>query len=364
MICTQIAPLNFTITDEEVIDLTSPCFDGIFDNTPLGDGTDEIITTDYPFVIKVDNLTTALTTTVNLNCKSLETNGVSGFKIGNVDEVEYSGVFLFNITCDSFTNKSTIEFDGEVTINCNEFTNKIDFYVYADATINCDKFTNEGTIEFDGEVTINCDEFTNKGYIYIYANTTINCGKLNFKNEIKTFVKDGTEEYATLSILHECPPCPDPPTPPTPEEVKTICKLEDFTGELVPAIDPLGLEYFEDWLKANESYFLTAIFGKPFTDYCYENLEVETDATVIPYIKAFMPHQLFYFFKKHQNAILVANFSTEINTDIEKINVQQKLIVIFNKGVDLLAQNLTDLSVIARQKITKINIQKINLFGV
>ena len=77
-----------------------------------------------------------------------------------------------------------------------------------------------------------------------------------------------------------------------------------------------------------------------------------------------MPHQLFYFFKKHQNAILVANFSTEINTDVEKINVQQKLIVIFNKGVDLLAQGLTDLSVTARQKITKISIQKINLFGV
>lgn len=294
MICTQIAPLNFTITDEEVIDLTSPCFDGIFDNTPLGDGTDEIII-NANFKILIDELTTALTTTVNLNCKSLK---------------------------------------------------------------------NEGNIEFNVESTINCDEFTNEGYIYIYANTTINCGKLNFKNEIKTFVKDGTVEYATLSILHECPPCPDPPTPPTPEEVKTICKLEDFTGELVPAIDPLGLEYFEDWLKANESYFLTAIFGKPFTDYCYENLEVETDATVIPYIKAFMPHQLFYFFKKHQNAILVANFSTEINIDIEKINVQQKLIVIFNKGVDLLAQGLTDLSVTARQIITKISIQKINLFGV
>ena len=332
MICTQIAPLNFTITDEEVIDLTSPCFDGIFDNTPLGDGTDEIII-NANFKILIDELTTALTTTVNLNCKSLK-------------------------------NEGNIEFNVESTINCNEFTNKIDFYVYADATITCDKFTNEGTIEFNADATINCDEFTNEGYIYIYANTTINCGKLNFKNEIKTFVKDGTVEYATLSILHECPPCPDPPTPPTPEEVKTICKLEDFTGELVPAIDPLGLEYFEDWLKANESYFLTAIFGKPFTDYCYENLEVETDATVIPYIKAFMPHQLFYFFKKHQNAILVANFSTEINIDIEKINVQQKLIVIFNKGVDLLAQGLTDLSVTARQIITKISIQKINLFGV
>ena len=345
MICTQIAPLNFTITDEEVIDLTSPCFDGIFDNTPLGDGTDEIII-NANFKILIDESTTALTTTVNLNCKSLKTeSGVSNLEIGNINDIEYSGVFLFNITCDEFTNEG-------------------DIYIYADTTINCDEFTNEGTIEFNGEATINCDEFTNEGYIYIYADTTINCGKLNFKNEIKTFAKDGTEEYATLSILHECPPCPDPPTPPTPEEVKTICKLEDFTGELVPAIDPLGLEYFEDWLKANESYFLTAIFGKPFTDYCYENLEVETDATVIPYIKAFMPHQLFYFFKKHQNAILVANFSTEINTDLEKINVQQKLIVIFNKGVDLLAQNLTDLSTTARQKITKINIQKINLFGV
>lgn len=326
MICTQILPLGFTITDEEVIDLTSPCFDGIFDNTPLGDGTDEIII-NANFKILIDESTTALTTTVNLNCKSLKTeSGEYNFAIGNISDIEYSGVFLFNITCDEFTN--------------------------------------EGTIEFNGEATINCDEFTNEGYIYINADTTINCGKLNFKNEIKTFAKDGTEEYATLSILHECPPCPDPPTPPTPEEVKTICKLEDFTGELVPAIDPLGLEYFEDWLKANESYFLTAIFGKPFTDYCYENLEVETDATVIPYIKAFMPHQLFYFFKKHQNAILVANFSTEINTDAEKINVQQKLIVIFNKGVDLLAQGLTDLSVTARQKITKISIQKINLFGV
>lgn len=298
MICTQIAPLNFTITDEEVIDLTSPCFNGIFDNTPLGDGTDEIII-NANFKILINELTTALTTTVNLNCKSLK----------------------------------------------------------------FDDFTNEGTIEFYADTTINCDEFTNECYIYIYADTTINCGKLTLKNQIITYDKcDGN--LATLSILHECPPCPDPPTPPVPEEVKTICKLEDFTGELVPAIDPLGLEYFEDWLKANESYFLTAIFGKPFTDYCYENLEVETDATVIPYIKAFMPHQLFYFFKKHQNAILVANFSTEINTDIEKINVQQKLIVIFNKGVDLLAQGLTDLSVTARQKITKISIQKINLFGV
>ena len=147
MICTQIAPLNFTITDEEVIDLTSPCFDGIFDNTPLGDGTDEIII-NANFEILIDESTTALTTTVNLNCKSLKTeSGEYNFVIGNISDIEYSGVFLFNITCDEFTN--------------------------------------EGTIEFNGDATINCDEFTNEGYIYICADTTINCGKLNFKNEIK-----------------------------------------------------------------------------------------------------------------------------------------------------------------------------------
>lgn len=149
-------------------------------------------------------------------------------------------------------------------------------------------------------------------------------------------------------------------------ETDLICGLELFKGELTVAIDEVGLESFNDWLKQNEKYNLRKIFNFEFVKYCYENLikEENIDETCLTFVRTFMPYFLFFSYKKNQNAILSANFTTDVNSGINQINVYHELVNLYNKGVDLLAQNLTSLSVDARLKITKINIQKINIYGI